>query len=131
MANASAITVTSLTANTAGVVPPTQDVLDTGTAAVTLDADVGGDGMVLFEFVSNHASAVNQTFSILAGDNPPAQRAGLGNLDTVVAQNATKLVGPLETARFIQSDGKISVTVTPASGTIAAKIRCYKLPKTA
>ena len=131
MANAAAITVTALTANTAGIAAPTQDVLDTGTAAVTLDADVGGSGMVLFEFVSNHASAVNTTFSILAGDNPPAQRAGLGNLDTVVAQNATKLVGPLETARFIQSDGKINVKVTPASGTIAATIRCYKFPKTA
>lgn len=131
MANAAAITVTALTANTAGVAPPTADVLDTGTAAVTLPADVGGSGMVLFEFVSNHASAVNTTFSILAGDNPPAQRAGLGNLDTVVAQNATKLVGPLETARFIQDDGKINVKVTPASGTIAATIRCYKFPKTA
>lgn len=131
MANASAITVTALTANTAGVVPPTADVLDTGTAAVTLDADVGGSGMVLFEFTSNHASSVNTTFTILAGDNPPAQRAGLGNLATVCAQNVTKLVGPLETARFIQSDGKISVTTAPASGTIAATIRCYKFPKTA
>ncbi len=131
MANAAAITVTTLVANTAGVVPPTASALDTGTAAVTLSADVGGEGMVLFEFTSNHASAVNTTFAILAGDNPPAQRAGLGNLDTVCAQNVTKLVGPLETARFIQDDGKINVTVTPASGTIAASIRCYKFPKTA
>jgi hypothetical protein len=68
MANASAITVTALTANTAGIAPPTADVLDTGTSAVTLPADVGGSGMVLFEFVSNHASAVNTTFAILAGD---------------------------------------------------------------
>lgn len=131
MSNATAITVTALTANAAGTAVPTADVLDTGTAAVTLDADVEGWGWVLFEFTSNHASAVNTTFSILAGDNPPAQRAGLGNLDTVCAQNAVKIVGPLETARFIQSDGKISVKTTPASGTIAATIRCYKLPKVA
>ncbi len=131
MANASAITVTALTANTAGVVPPTATVLDTGTAAVSLDADVAGSGYVLFEFTSNHASAVNTTFAIVAGENPPAQRAGLGNLDTVCAQNVTKLVGPLETARFIRKDGKIRVTTTPASGTIAASIRCYLLPKTA
>ena len=117
MANATALTVTALTANTAGIAPPTADVLDTGTAAVTLDADVAGNGMVLFEFTSAASTAVNTTFTILAGDNPPAQRAGL--------------VGPLETARFIQSDGKISVTVTPASGTIGATIRCYSLPKTA
>ena len=131
MANASSITVTALTANTAGIAPPTADVLDTGTAAVTLDADVAGNGMVFFEFKSAASTAVNTTFTILAGDNPPAQRAGLGNLATVCAQNVVKLVGPLETARFIQSDGKISVTVTPASGTIGATIRCYSLPKTA
>ena len=130
MANASSITVTSLTANSAGVAPPTANVLDTGTAAVTLPADVGGSGMVLFEFTSAAATAVNTTFSILAGDNPPAQRAGLGDLDTVCAQNVVKLVGPLETARFIQDDGKINVKVTPASGTIGATIRCYKIPKT-
>ncbi len=131
MANATALTVTALTANTAGIALPTADVLDTGTAAVTLDADVAGNGMVLFEFTSAASTAVNTTFTILAGDNPPAQRAGLGNLATVCAQNVVKLVGPLETARFIQSDGKISVTVTPASGTIGATIRCYSLPKTA
>jgi len=131
MANATALTVTALTANTAGIALPTADVLDTGTAAVTLDADVAGNGMVLFEFTSAASTAVNTTSTILAGDNPPAQRAGLGNLATVCAQNVVKLVGPLETARFIQSDGKISVTVTPASGTIGATIRCYSLPKTA
>mgnify|MGYP007071570752 CR=1 FL=1 len=130
MANATALTVTTLTANAAGSAQPTADVLDTGTAAVSLDADVGGlSGRVIIEVKNTAGTAVNLTVSVLAGDNPPAGRAGLGNLDTVIAQNATKLIGPLESARFIQDNGKLSLTFTPASGTIGAAIRVYKLPK--
>jgi hypothetical protein len=130
MANAVAITVNTLVADTAGIVQPTGDTLDTGTVAVTLPAAVGGlSGEVWLEVRNNAATAVNLTVSVLAGDNPPALRAGLGALDTVIAQNATKIIGPLESARFIQDDGSLSVTFTPASGTLAATIRCYKLPK--
>jgi hypothetical protein len=130
MANATAITVTTLTPDTAGIAQPTADVLDTGTAAVTLAADVGGQSeLVLLEVTNNAASAVNLTVTVLAGDNPPAQRAGLGSLATVLAQNAVKLIGPLESARFIQDDGKLNITFAPASGTLAASIRCYKIPR--
>ena len=130
MANATAITVTGLTPDTAGIAQPTADVLDTGTCAVTLAAAVGGQSeLVLLEVTNNAASAVNLTVSVLAGDNPPAQRAGLGDLDTVLAQNAVKIIGPLESARFIQDDGKLNVKFTPASGTLAASIRCYKIPR--
>ncbi len=130
MANATAITVTALTPDSAGIAVPTADVLDTGTSAVTLAAAVGGQSeLVLLEVTNNAASAVNLTVTVNAGDNPPAQRAGLGSLATVLAQNAVKLIGPLESARFIQDDGSLSVTFTPASGTLAASIRCYKIPR--
>lgn len=130
MANAAAITVNGLVANVAGAARPAGDTLDTGTAAVTLEAAVAGESeRVLLEVTNNAAAANNLTVSVLAGDNPPAARAGLGALDTVIAQNATRIIGPLESARFIQDDGKLRVTFTPAAGTIAATIRCYKLPK--
>ena len=130
MANATAITVTALTPDTAGVVQPTADVLDTGTSAVTLAAAVGGQSELVILEVKNTAGAANNlTVSVLAGDNPPAQRAGLGALDTVIAQNATVLIGPLESARFIQDNGKLDVKFTPAAGTIGAAIRCYKIPR--
>ena len=130
MANATAITVTSLTPDSAGVTQPTADVLDTGTAAVTLAAAVGGlSELVVLEVKNTAGAANNLTVSVLAGDNPPAQRAGLGSLDTVIAQNATAIIGPFESARFIQDDGKLNVTFTPASGTIGAAIRCYKIPR--
>jgi len=130
MANAVAITVTSMTANTSTAYP-TADVLDTGTAAVTLPADVGGVADRIIFLVQNTAAA-NLTVTIVAGDNPPAQRAGLGAFTTGnIAQNAYLMIGPFEGARFIQDDGKINVTFTPASGTIGCNVRCFRLPKTA
>jgi len=130
MANATAITVTSLTANSF-TAQPTADVLDTGTAAVTLPADVGGVGERVIFIVTNTAAA-NLTVTVVAGDNPPAQRAGIGNVVSGnVAQNGSVVFGPFETARFIQDDGTVNVTFTPASGTITCNVRCYKLPKTA
>lgn len=130
MANASALTVTDLTAN-AFTTQPTADALDTGTAAVTLDADVGGVGERVLLVVNNTAAA-NLTVTVVAGENPPAQRAGLGDKTSAnIAQNATAIFGPFESARFIRKDGKMRVTFTPASGTIACNARCYRLPKAA
>lgn len=130
MANATAITVTALTPDAAGVAQPTADVLDTGTAAVTLSADVGGLSELVILEVKNTAGAANDlTVSVLAGDNPPAQRAGIGKLDTTIAQNATAIIGPFESMRFIQDNGKLDVKFTPASGTIGVAIRCYKVPR--
>ncbi len=128
MANATAITVTALTANSQ-VAQPTADVLDTGTAAVTLGAAVGGVADRVILEVKNTAAA-NLTVEVLAGDNPPSHRSGVGSLSkSAIAQNEVWYFGPFEAARFLQDDGKINVKFTPASGTIGVNIRCFKLPK--
>jgi hypothetical protein len=128
MANATAITVNSL-AESGNIALPTPDAMDTGTAAVTLAAAVGGESSRVILIVNNTAAA-NLVVSVLAGDKPPAERAGLGALVTAnIAQNATRVLGPFEAARYIQDDGSLNVTFTPASGTIACNVTCYKLPK--
>ncbi len=132
MANATAITVTNLTAD-AFVARPTADTLDTGTAAVTLSAAVGSEtSRALFEFTNT--AAANLTVAILAGDNPPAFQSALGNISKTLAQNEVWYVAAPTSSRFVQDDstsrtGRIDVTFTPASGTIGATVRCYKLPK--
>ncbi len=129
MANATAITVTSL-ASEAATALPTANAMDTGTSAVTLytAAVDKGDRVI---FVVNNTAAANLVATVLAGDNPPAFRAGLGALSSGnIAQNGTTILGPLDTARHIQNDGTIGVTFTPASGTIACNVICYKLAKT-
>lgn len=129
MANATEIVVTRLVANAAGVVPAA-NVLDTGTAAVTLPAKVGGDGgRLILEVTNNSAGANNLTVAVKAGVGRQAIRGGLGDLETVIAQNATKVIGPFETQRFAQTDGDIDVTFTPAAGTIAVGIKAFWLPK--
>ena len=136
MANATAITVTDLVAN-AGTAGPAADALDTGTAAVTLPLPLTGKGAdrVVVQITNTAANALK--VEALAGDNPPALRASLGDVTLVaaLAQNGVIYAGPFESARFHQQDGatkgRIDLKFTPASGTIAVSIRAFRLPKTA
>ena len=128
MTNATAITVRELVALTP-TATPTPDTLDTGTSAVTLYADLDGEMDNVLLVIKNTDDDTAMTVEILAGDNPPAQRAALGNLSESVAFGVTKYFGPFESARFAQDDGSLGVKVTPASGTIAAQITCLRLPR--
>ena len=128
MANAGSITVRELVALTP-TATPTPDTLDTGTSAVTIYADLDGDMDTTILAIKNTDNDTAMTVEILAGDNPPAQRAALGNLSESVAFGVTKYFGPFESARFAQDDGSLGVKITPASGTIAAEITCLRLPR--
>ncbi len=136
MANATAITLTEAVANGA-VAQPAVDTLDTGTSAVTLPLALSGKGTdrVILEVKNTAAQALK--VEILAGDNPPAMRAPLGDLTLVAAaaQNAVNIFGPFDAARFLQNDatskGRLDFKFTPASGTIGVTIRAYRLPKSA
>lgn len=129
MPNATAITINELTAGTV-LTRPTGDVLDTGTDAVTIPVTPDGDThRLLLEFTNTAGAADTMTVKILAGDLPPAMSSVLGDISFTVAQNAIRYI-VVDSARHMQSDGTISITVTPASGkTQTATIRAYKLPK--
>jgi hypothetical protein len=129
MANATAITLRSLTPNTV-LTQPTADVLDTGTDAVTLAFSPDGDSHnVLLEVTNTAAAADTMTVAILAGDQPPAMDSTYGDVSFTVAQNAVKYI-VVDSSRCMQSDGTIQVKVTPAgTKTQTATIRAYKLPK--
>lgn len=58
----------------------------------------------------NNTFAGAKVFTILAGDNPPADAAGQGNLAISLAQDATQLV-VLESSRFSQDNGTIRINV--------------------
>lgn len=128
MSNAAAITVHELVALTP-TATPTPDALDTGTSAVTIYADLDGDMDTTILYIKNTDNDTAMTVEILAGDNPPAQRAALGNLSESVAFGVGKYFGPFESARFAQDDGSLGVKITPASGTISAQITCMRLPR--
>jgi hypothetical protein len=129
MANATSVTLNVLAENTAKD-DVAESVLDTGTAAVTIPLTPAGDTHNILLKLENSAAAADvMTVEILAGDNPPAFQAGLGDLSIALAQNEIDYV-VIESARFMQSDGTISIKSTPASTKAQTlKITAIKLPK--
>lgn len=71
-----------------------------------------------------NTTASTKVFTVVAGDSPPANAAGQGNLDiSLTAGNVTPQVVwvVVETARFRHDDGTIRITVAAATtGDIAA-----------
>jgi hypothetical protein len=80
----------------------------------------------IFIFVQT-TNGADKAITIRKGANPPAFRAGLGDL-VVTAHAATGggIIGPLESARHKQSDGSINVDF--ASGTTGT-ITAYLMPR--
>ncbi|MDI9398086.1 MAG: hypothetical protein QM433_00815 [Euryarchaeota archaeon] len=81
-----------------------------------------------------HISAGSGTggaVTLKAGTGHPAFRRGLGDLvrgDNVIA-NDEFCIGPIETARYLQSDGTIHLDITDTTEKdIAGTIEAYALP---
>lgn len=107
-------TYTTLTANDNTTLPGSP----TAVAATQSLAHAEPEKTVLL--VKNTDDDTAMTFTVKAGDYPPAIAAGQGDLAVSVAFGATEMIGPLESGRFLQSDGSLSFTCSPASGTIVA-----------
>jgi hypothetical protein len=62
--------------------------------------------------VTNTEGSTNAV-TVLAGDNPPAESAGLGakTFTTIAATTGRIILPPLESARFLQNDGTVRITV--------------------
>jgi hypothetical protein len=62
--------------------------------------------------VTNTEGSTNAV-TVKAGDNPPAQSAGLGDktFTTIDATTGAIILPPLESARFLQNNGTVRITV--------------------
>lgn len=128
MANATAITLHKLDVETAKS-DVTADVLDTGTAAVTLAFYPDGDTHNVLLVFENTSSTNSMTVEVLAGDKAPAFLRTLGNVSITVAKSGTAHV-VVDSARCKNADGSIKVKSTPASGqSQTLKITAIQLPK--
>lgn len=121
-----AVTVTTLTANT-GVTEPDGTTADpTNDHVITLPAGATAEEIIL-RFANTNGS--DRVATVVAGDNPPAVASGLGNLDvTVPATSGVRWVGPLTSARFLQNDGTIQVDL---AASFAGTVTAYYVPRTA
>jgi hypothetical protein len=118
-------------------VTPIVLVLDTGSADTTdaaggTAAATAADGWsvdltgykanrILLKFFADGSG--ESVIHVDAGDNPPAARAGLGNLDITLTANQVRYIA-LEAARFMQSDG----TLTANCHDTGTRMTCFILP---
>lgn len=70
--------------------------------------------------VSNTDDDTELTFTVKAGDMPPAIAAGQGDLDVTVAFGTVEFIGPFESGRFLQSDGSMIFESTTTTGAVTA-----------
>jgi len=116
-----AVPVTALTANAENENPTTTAIDATNQHEI---ASGGETDRLLLRIVNTFAGS--KVVTIKAGVNPPAFRAGLGDLAiTMGAQNDVAYV-VLESARFAQADGKINIDV---AASMTGSILALRLPK--
>ena len=119
-----AVTVTTLAANAYTARPA-------GTAADptndhVIDCSTFPPEELVVEITQTDASA--RIATLVAGDNPPADAAGQGDLAKSMAQNEVWIIGPTTSARFIQNDGTLLLDL---AASFAGTIRAYRVPRTA
>ena len=122
MAN-TAITLTSLSLNTAALNTAGTAIVHANTHVITPTKRLD---KVLIRITNTTAS--QKVATILAGDNPPADAAGQGNVTvTLAAGDSTATFGHivLESARFLQNDGTIQITV---DANMTGYIAAFQLP---
>lgn len=120
-----AVSATALTPN-ASIVEPTGTTIDATLVTNGVEVTAGNRTELVVLEVANTAGAPKNVI-VRAGDNPPAASAGQGDLTVAVTNATTRRIGPFESARFIQSDGKLNVDFE--SGTTGT-IKVVALPAT-
>ena len=88
-------------------------------ASSAIPSAANTDKLVL---VVDNTAAGAHNFILRAGaSNPPAFRAGLGDLTISVGATTTVYIGPFDYARFVQSDGSLNIDFDAGTtGTIQA-----------
>ncbi len=126
MANPAKLTITEVSAN-APINQPAGDAIDTNG---TVNAEVGSfTDRLLMEIINSDDAAL--TVTIKAGTGVQAHTAQ----DLAIALAATgggtakRIIGPLESQRFVKADGSIDVQFQAATGAPAATVRVYRLPQ--
>jgi len=101
----------------------TADAIDKGSDHV-IAAGSDFEKVVLVFHIS--AATEEDSITIKAGTSEPAFRRALGDLAYECEGGAAEVVlGPIETARFVQSDGTLHIDI--AGATIAGTIEAYSL----
>ena len=107
----------------------TPDAIDVGNVHV-IPAASNFKRMIILVHISA-GTGTGGDVTLKAGTAHPAFRKDLGDLSIGgdVTANEEHVIGPIETARYLQSDGTIHLDITDTSNTdIAGTIEAYALP---
>jgi len=121
MANPANFTVNNLSANAAVTQPAAQTVDTNGTVNCQVNSLTD---RLMIEVVNADDAAV--TVTIKAGTGVQAHTSR--ELTFSVGAGAAKVLGPLESMRFVKSDGSIDIQFQAATGAPNANVRVYRLP---
>lgn len=122
MANTT-IAVTDLTQNASVANPAGTAIVAANTHTIT---PTKASRKLLIRLTNTTAST--KVFTVTAGDNPPADASGQGQLDVSLTDGSTTpqiAWVTIESARFLQNDGTVVITV--ASGT-TGNIAAFQMP---
>ena len=127
MANPAEITINELPPNSALSFPAAQAIDTNG--IVPLNAKSDTDRLIL---EVENADDAALTVTLKAGTGVQAHQAK--DLAVALAASgggatAKRVIGPLESSRFVKADGSIDVQFAAAAGAPNATVRCYRLPK--
>lgn len=127
MANPVSLTINELLANSA-ISQPTAQAVDTNG---TINCPVKSlTDRLMIEIVNTDDAAL--TVTVKAGTSAVAHTAR--DLSVALAASgggatANRIIGPLESARFVKADGSIDVQFQAATGSPACSVRVYRLPQ--
>ncbi len=122
-----ALTPVVLTANTSTADPA-------GTAIDATNSHVFTSSSPLDEYVIRivNTTASTKVATIKAGDNPPADAAGQGDITVSLATGSVTptvaWVGPMASARFIQNDGTVNIDI---AASMTGFITVFRIPRNA
>ena len=122
-----ALTPVVLTANTSTADPA-------GTAIDATNSHVFTSSSPLDEYVIRivNTTATTKVATIKAGDNPPADAAGQGDIAVSLATGSVTptvaWVGPMASARFIQNDGTVNIDI---AASMTGFITVFRIPRNA
>lgn len=94
--------------------------LPTGSNTKYVAMNTGYDYFVLW---NTSSVGTSPKLNILAGDNPPAFRSNIGNLILSITNASPGIVGPLESARFMNRTGYLKISTTNVTTGVVAVLK--------
>lgn len=125
MANPANLTINEASANSSINQPAAQLVDTNGTINCPVKSLTD---RLMLEVVNTDDAALTVTVKAGTGVQAHTARDLAVALTAAGGANPAKLIGPLESQRFVKADGSIDVQFQAAAGSPAASVRVYRLP---